>query len=55
MSKYRSLICLATCIAAACVPAFAGINAVTPEPRLGILVVLGVGAAVLAVRKLKDR
>jgi hypothetical protein len=55
MSHYRSLLGLVVCLTAACATAFAGNPTVTPEPKLGILVVLGVGAAVLGVRKLKDR
>jgi hypothetical protein len=56
MSNYRALICLAAGLAAACASAFAGTPvAATPEPRLGLLVVLGVGAAVLGVRKMKGR
>jgi hypothetical protein len=55
MNKYRSLFCLAACLAAACIPASAAVEAVTPEPRLGALVVLGIGAIAVAVRKVKGR
>jgi hypothetical protein len=59
MNKFRSLFCL-TCLAVACVPAFAGPTclppiAVTPEPSLGIVMAVGVGAVVLIARKMKGR
>ena len=53
----RSFFFLTGLLAAACVPVFA-VNctiAVTPEPSLGILVALGVGAVVVAARKVKRR
>ena len=50
----RSLFVLTGLLAAACVPAFAGL-VVTPEPKLGLLTALGVGAVVLVANKLKKR
>ena len=57
MSYRRSFFFLTGLLAAACVPVLA-VNctiAVTPEPSLGILVALGVGAVVVAARKVKRR
>ena len=54
MVNLRSFLIVAGILAVASVPAFAGI-VVTPEPKLGILTVLGVGAVVLVASKLKKR
>ncbi len=48
----RSLFMLAGVLAVSCVPAFAGL-VVTPEPKLGILTAVGVGAIVLIAKKVK--
>jgi hypothetical protein len=48
----RSLFMLAGILAVVSVPAFAGIVA-TPEPKLGILTAVSVGAIVLIARKIK--
>jgi hypothetical protein len=48
----RSLFMLAGILAVVSVPVFAGV-AVTPEPKLGILTAVGVGALVLIARKVK--
>jgi hypothetical protein len=54
MSRFSTLVCFATVFLAASSAAFAGV-AVTPEPKLGILTALGVGAVVLVARKVKKR
>ena len=48
----RSLFMLAGILAAICVPALAG-PTVAPEPKLGILTAVSVGAIVLIARKVK--
>jgi hypothetical protein len=55
MLRSRSLLLAAGLFALASIPAFAGVYAETPEPKLGFLAVLGVGAVVLAANKLKKR
>ena len=49
----RSLFMLAGVLAVSCVPAFAG-SVATPEPNLGILTAVGVGAIVLVAKKVKN-
>ncbi len=50
MRNYRSLARFAALLAVACVPVFAGIKTVTPEPSLVILTAVGVGAVVVIAR-----
>jgi hypothetical protein len=51
MSNYRPLVRFAALLAVACVPVFAQVKTVTPEPSLVILTAVGVGAVVLIARK----
>ncbi len=55
MSNYRPLIRFAAVLTAACVPVFAGIKQITPEPSLAILTAVGVGAVILVARKKRRR
>ncbi len=50
MSNYRSLVRFGALLAVACVPMFAGVRTVTPEPSLGILTAAGVGVVILIAR-----
>ena len=55
MRNYRSLVRFGALLAAACVPVFAGVETVTPEPSLVILTALGVGAVVVVARNKRKR
>ena len=54
MVNLRSFLLVASVLALASVPAFAGL-VVTPEPKMGIFTVVGVGAVALVAHKLKKR
>lgn len=54
MNRLLSAVPVVAILFAATSSAFAGF-VVTPEPKLGILTVLGVGAVVLAANKLKKK
>jgi hypothetical protein len=55
MSNYRSLIRFVAVLGAACVPVFATIKQVTPEPSLAILTAVGVGALIVVAKKKRRR